>query len=91
MMYKDFEIELEDACKLAKKEFLEQYKEDMYLSAGGSKLESFINELQSKYEIITANYIKAKGLENDSSARKRLLSLTKQHARKCIEGFSKIQ
>ncbi|MBF00616.1 hypothetical protein [Flavobacterium coralii] len=91
MNYKKFENELGDACRQVQTEFLKRFKQGVYISAGGANLENFINDLQQEYEKVASNFIKENGLENDIAARKRVLALAKQHAKKCIEEFSKIQ
>lgn len=91
MRYKKFEEDLHTACSSVKLDFSKRFKDGVYLSAGGSNLENFINDLQKEFEVLAANFIKENELENDSTARRRVLTLAKQHAKKCIEEFSKIK
>lgn len=90
-IYREFEMALEEACEGVKKDFLERFKQGVYISAGGSNLEAFINELQKAFENVSDNFIKTHGLEKNASAKRRILNIAKHHAKKCIEEYSRIQ
>lgn len=91
MGYKKFEEDLDAACSMVKMDFFGRFKDGVYISAGGANLENFINDLQKEFESVAVNFIKTNSLENDHAARKKVLAIAKQHAKKCIEEFSKIQ
>jgi uncharacterized protein YbcI len=88
--YKELEDQLEEACSQLHKDFYRKYHNDIYLSAGGSKLEAFINDLQKEFENIAVTFVANHKLEKDSEAKKRIFSITKLYAKRCIEDFSKI-
>ncbi len=89
--YDLLEQELEKVCAEVQKDFFIRFKKGVYISAGGAQIELFINELQSAFEIAAVSFIKYQKLEKNAAARKKVLAVTKQHAKKCIEEFSKIQ
>ena len=74
-----------------KKDFLERFKQGVYLSAGGASLEAFINELQKEFEKVAEHFIKVRALEKNAAAKRKVLNITKQHAKKCIEEYSRVQ
>jgi len=88
--YKELEKKLETACVQLHKDFYKKFNSDIYLSAGGSKLESFITNLQKEFENTAVNFLKGHNLEKDAEAKKRVFSITKLYAKKCIEDFSKV-
>ena len=88
--YKELEEELAQACDAVHKDFQKKFNNDVYISAGGSKLEAFINDLQAEFENTAATFIRKHGLEKDAEAKKKALTITKLFAKKCIEDFSKI-
>lgn len=88
--YKELEENLSKACEEVHKDFLKRFNSDVYISAGGSKLESFINDLQAEFENAALAFIKKHNLEKDTEAKKKALSITKLFAKKCIEEFSKV-
>lgn len=88
--YNELERQLESSCIDVNRVFHNKYSSNMYLSAGGAKLEAFINELQQEYEGIALNFIKSHGLEKDTEAKRRVFAITKFHAKKCVEGFSRM-
>jgi hypothetical protein len=88
--YHELERQLEKACIDIKTKFHKNFNSNIYLSAGGAKLESFINDLQGEFEMTAAKFIKDNTLEKDSEAKKRIFNITKLYAKKCIEDFSKI-
>ncbi|WP_417351340.1 hypothetical protein [Flavobacterium alkalisoli] len=90
--YGKFEKDLETGCNEAYKEFLKEFNSDStYISAGGGKLEAFIEGLQKEFDKTKTFYLKKHKLENDPEARRRALAVAKQSAKKCIEEFSRIQ
>ena len=88
--YHELEENLHNACEDVHQEFSRKFKSNMYISAGGSKLEIFINDLQKEFENVTATFLKKHNLEKDTEAKKRALAITKSFAKKCIEEFSKL-
>ena len=88
--YHELERQLGKACIDVKNKFHKKFDSNMYLSAGGAKLEAFINDLQGEFESVAATFIKDNALEKDTEAKKRIFSITKLYAKKCIEDFSKI-
>lgn len=88
--YHDLERLLEKACIDIKNQFNKKYNSNMYLSAGGAKLEAFINDLQREFETVAAKFINDNKLEKDTEAKKRIFSITKLYAKRCVEDFSKI-
>lgn len=88
--YEQLEKDLTIACDAVHKDFLHKFKDSVYISAGGSKLEAFMNELRREFEEIAIEFLRKAGRENDTHAKKRALSITKLYAKKCIEDFSKI-
>ena len=76
---------------MVQQEFLKRFKDGVYISAGGSNLETFINDLQKEYEALAVRFINENGLESNTAARKRVLTVAKQYAKKCTEEFSKIK
>ena len=88
--YHELERQLEKACADVNIKFHKKFNSNMYLSAGGAKLESFINDMQGEFEAVAANFIKNYALEKDAEAKKRIFTITKLYAKKCIEDFSKI-
>jgi hypothetical protein len=88
--YQELEQQLERACAEVHRDFNKKFNSEIYLSAGGSKLESFINDLQKEFENTAAGFVKNNNLEKDSEAKKRIFAITKVYAKKCIEDFSRI-
>lgn len=88
--YKELEQQLERACTDIHKDFYNRYKSDQYVSAGGSKLETFINDLQKQFETTAAGFLVKYNLEKDAEAKRRVFNITKLYAKKCIEDFSKV-
>jgi hypothetical protein len=88
--YKELEENLAKACDDVHKDFLKKFNSDVYISAGGSKLEAFINDLQAEFENTAIAFIKKYNLEKDTEAKKKALTITKLYAKKCIEDFSKV-
>ncbi len=90
--YGEFEKELDRACTEAYKKFLAEFSSDStYISAGGGKLEAFIEGLQKEFDKTTNFFLHKYRLEGDAEAKKISISVAKQCAKKCIEEFSKIQ
>ncbi|MCO6146547.1 hypothetical protein [Flavobacterium sp. NRK1] len=88
--FRELKEQLEAACREVNQDFLNEFKNDTYISAGGAKLEAFITELQKEYESVASNFLKKYSLEKDSDARKKVLAITKAYAKLCVEEFSKI-
>ena len=88
--YKELEKQLEESCSQLHKDFYRKFNNDTYLSAGGAKLESFINDLQKQFEITAVSFLAKYNLEKDAEAKKRVFTITKLYAKKCIEDFSKV-
>ncbi|MEL1242624.1 hypothetical protein AAEO56_00005 [Flavobacterium sp. DGU11] len=88
--YKELEEQLTISCNEVHQDFLNRFNSDIYISAGGARLESFINDLQKEFEGTAMAFLKKYNLEKDSEAKKRILTITKLYAKKCIEDFSKI-
>jgi len=88
--YKELEQQLVLACDEVHKDFLKRFNSDIYVSAGGAKLEAFINDLQKEFETVAIAFLTKNDLDNDSEAKKKALAITKLFAKKCIEDFSKI-
>ena len=88
--YKELEEDLVKACDAVHKDFQKNFNNDVYISAGGSKLEAFINNLQAEFENTAGTFIRRHNLEKDAEAKKKVLTITKLFAKKCIEDFSKL-
>jgi hypothetical protein len=88
--YQELEEKLTEACDAVHKDFRGRFNNEVYISAGGSKLETFISDLQNEFEATTAAFIKKYNLEKDTEAKKRAFAITKLYAKKCIEDFSKV-
>ncbi|WP_294823192.1 hypothetical protein [uncultured Flavobacterium sp.] len=88
--YKELEGQLAIACNEVHQDFLQRFNTDIYISAGGARLELFINDLQKEFESTASAFLKKHNLEKDSEAKKRVLTITKLYAKKCMEDFSKI-
>ncbi|AWH85812.1 hypothetical protein HYN59_12140 [Flavobacterium album] len=88
--YKELEEQLAIACNDVHQDFLRRFNSDIYISAGGARLEIFINDLQKEFEGAAMSFLKKYNLEKDTEAKKRILTITKLYAKKCIEDFSKI-
>lgn len=88
--YKELEKQLENSCNQLHKDFYQKFNNERYLSAGGSKLETFINELQKEFENTAVTFLAKNNLEKDTEAKKRVFTITKLYAKKCIEDFSKV-
>ncbi|MFL9843637.1 hypothetical protein [Flavobacterium rhizosphaerae] len=88
--YKELEEKLGIACDEVHQEFYRKFNSDIYISAGGSKLEVFINDLQKEFENVATTFLKKYNLEKDNEAKKRALTITKAYAKKCVEDFSKL-
>jgi len=88
--YKELEEQLATACNEVHKDFLQRFHSEIYISAGGARLETFINDLQKEFERTASSFLKKHDLEKDSEAKKRVLTITKLYAKKCTEDFSKI-
>ena len=88
--YKELEKQLENSCQQLHKDFYQKFNSERYLSAGGSKLETFINNLQQEFESTAVTFLSNNNLEKDTEAKKRVFAITKLYAKKCIEDFSKV-
>lgn len=88
--YRELENLLEESCKQLHKDFYKKFNKDVYLSAGGSKLETFINDLQIEFENVAVTFVSNHKLEKNAEAKKRIFAITKFYAKKCIEDFSRI-
>ena len=89
--YAEFEKELERACNFTYKKFQEDFSNDStYISAGGGRLEAFIEGIQEEFDKATVAFLKRHNAENDPEAKRHALSIAKESAKKCIEDISKI-
>lgn len=88
--YKELEKRLEKACANVHREFSKKFNNEIYLSAGGSKLEAFINDLKQELETTASAFLKENSLEKNTEARKKVFNMVKLQAKKCVEGFSRI-
>lgn len=88
--YRELEEQLALACNEVHKDFVKRFRSDVYISAGGSKLEAFINDLQAEFENAAVSFIKKHNLEKDTEAKKKIQAITKLYAKKCIDDFSKV-
>lgn len=88
--YEKLEEDLKFACEEINQEFLKRFNNNVYLSVGGAKLETFISDLQKEFEDAAENFIIKNNLENDAEAKKRVLTITKLYAKNCVEQFSKV-
>jgi hypothetical protein len=89
-IYKDLEKRLEKACAKAHRDFNKKFNSEVYVSAGGSKLEAFITALKLELEAAATAFITQNTLEKNTEARRKIFSMVKLHAKKCVETFSKI-
>jgi hypothetical protein len=90
LKYKELEKQLEKACANVHRDFNKKFNSEIYLSAGGSKLEAFINDLQQELEVTASTFLKENSLEKDAEARKRVFTMVKLQAKKCVESYSRI-
>jgi len=88
--YKELENQLQESCSLLHKDFFKKFNNDIYLSAGGAKLESFINDLQKEFENVAVTFVATHKLEKNTEAKKRIFAITKFYAKKCMEDFSRM-
>lgn len=89
--YTELEKDLEDACYTVHKDFMERFAgNDSIVSVGGAKLEAFITDLQNEFENAAFSFLRRHALEKDLEARRRALAITKLHAKRCVEDFSKV-
>ena len=88
--YKQLEGQLEKVCSDVQKDFHKKFSSEIYISAGGSKLEAFINDLQKEFEDTAVAFLSKHRLEKDTEAKRRVFNITKLYAKRCIEDFSKI-
>jgi hypothetical protein len=88
--YKQLEKKLETVCVQLHKDFYKKFNNEFYLSAGGSKLESFISNLQKEFENTAVTFLATHKLEKDAESKRRVFNITKLYAKKCIEDFSKV-
>lgn len=89
--YAEFEKELDSACNFTFKKFLSEFNNDStYVSAGGAKLEVFIDSLQKEFDKATIAFLAKYKAEYDPEAKRKLLTIAKARAKKCIEEFSKV-
>lgn len=89
--YKDLEKKLEEACSSIHTDFLKKINSEKgYASPGGAKLEAFITDLQKEFENTTLTFLKANGLEKDTKAKSKALAIAKVCAKKCLDGFNKM-
>lgn len=88
--YEKLEDELGVSCEEVHRNFQKKFSNEAYISAGGSKLEAFIDELQKEFEQTAASFIAKHNLSRNSEAKKRVLNITKLYAKRCIDDFSKM-
>lgn len=88
--YNELEYELTQVCDAVHKDFLNRFNKEMYVSVVGSKLEAFINDLQTEFEITAMTFIKEHRLEKDADSKKMVFNVTKIYAKKCVEDFNKV-
>lgn len=89
--YKKLEVKLTEACDEVHKDFLEKFNNDAgYLSAGGARLETFFTDLQKEFEGAAATFIRNNNLEKDTEGKKRVLTITKLYAKRCVEDYNKV-
>lgn len=89
--YRELEMKLEEACAFIHNDFLDKFKNDRsYVSPGGAKLEAFITDLQKEFENATMTFLKEKGLDSDAKSKSKALAITKLCAKKCLDGFNKV-
>ncbi|WP_159799370.1 hypothetical protein [Flavobacterium sp. MK4S-17] len=89
--YKKLEKELESACSILQKEFQTKFDSNRHISVRGAQLEAFIEELQKKFENTADAFLQHHALEKDIEARKKVLTIVKLYAKKCIEEYSKVE
>jgi uncharacterized protein YbcI len=88
--YKELEKQLEKACSNVLKDFNKKFNNEIFLSAGGSKLEAFITDLKQELETTASAFLSENHLEKNPEARKKVFNMVKLQAKKCVEGFSRI-
>ena len=88
--YDELEYELTQACDAVHKDFLGRFNNEMYVSVVGSKLEAFVNDLQTEFENTAMTFIKEYKLEKETESKKMVFNVTKIYAKKCVEDFNKV-
>lgn len=88
--YDELEYALMQACDAVHKDFLGRFNNEVYVSVVGSKLEAFVNDLQTEFENTAMTFIKEYKLEKDTESKKMVFNVTKIYAKKCVEDFNKV-
>jgi hypothetical protein len=86
--HKELEEKLGEACGIVHNKFLRRFSDNAYISAGGAKLETLINDLQQEFEDTTLTFLKERGLHNNAKAKAKAVAIAKVCARKCLENFN---
>jgi hemerythrin len=88
--YQKLEEQLNIACTTVHNDFIKKFESNIYISAGGAKLEVFIDDMQKEFKNVAVRFLKDHELEKDAEAKKRVFSIIKLYAKRCIDDFSKV-
>ena len=87
--YQDLEKQFDCACQDAVKDLSVQYKSD-YQEGGPGKLTAFLELIQQQFDTVEAGFIHEHNLAGDPEALRRIKSIAKAFAKRCVEDYGKI-
>ncbi|MFL9843638.1 hypothetical protein [Flavobacterium rhizosphaerae] len=88
--YTKIENDFDCACQDVIKNLSEKYRAD-YKAAGPGKLETFFKLIQEEFKHIEAFFIQDNKLESDQEAIRRVKTIAKSYAKKCLFDYGKVK
>ncbi|RWW92230.1 hypothetical protein [Flavobacterium cerinum] len=88
--YEDLEDRFNCACDDAVKELSIRYDSD-YRSQGPGKLNSFLEVIQWHFDNVETGFIEQNVLVRDDEAFRRIKTIARTFAKRCIDDYSKLR
>ena len=89
MDYSLLESDFDCACGDVIKKLSEAYRSGYHTGSPGM-LEAFLDLIKSEFEKAEAAFIDSNKVGADPEALRRIRSIAKKHARKCLEDYGKV-
>ncbi len=88
--YTDLENRFDCACQDVISSLSLQYKES-YQGSGPGKLETFFELIKSEFDNVVNLFTHSNGINDDKEAVRRIQSIAKDYARRCVDDYGKIK
>ncbi len=87
--YEDLESRFDCACNDAIADLKTQYQTN-YQGGGPGKLSMFLELIQMQFDQVESGFLRDNELHNDVEAVKRIRTMAKNYAKRCVEEYGKI-